>query len=215
MAADLEQVEYVSVERAISIRRVWAMPSPETFSIAPIRGLIRPYLRMSKVSVDPFARNKRWATWTNDLNPETNAEYHMEAADFLAMLKDRNVEADLVLFDPPYSPRQVKEVYESVGKHFGVTDQWNTGRWTKERKLIASLQPPGGITISCGWNSQGLGLQNGYEQVELLVVCHGGAHNDTIVTVERKVESAQAGLFSDNEKSFSTQNVGSEVLALT
>ena len=46
----------------------------------------------------------------------------------------------------------------------------------------------GGIVISCGWNTQGMGKQNGFEIIEILLVCHGGAHNDTIVTVERKTQ---------------------------
>lgn len=45
---------------------------------------------------------------------------------------------------------------------------------------------PGGIAICCGWNSLGFGLKRKYEMLEILLVPHGGAHNDTIVTVERK-----------------------------
>ena len=71
------------------ISRVWAMPNPDTFSIPPIGGFVKKYLSQSRVSVDPFARNKRWATYTNDLNPETEAEYHMKANDFLAMLVEQ------------------------------------------------------------------------------------------------------------------------------
>lgn len=191
MTTLLEQEELISIERAIPMRRVWAMPSANTFDIAPIGGLVRWYLSRSKVSVDPFARNKQWATYTNDLNPDTTAQFHMEAAEFLQSLVNKKTVADLVIFDPPYSHRQVKEVYESVGKHFGIKDQQNTGRWTRERELASGLQTHGGIAITCGWNSQGIGVRHGYRAVEILLVCHGSAHNDTIVTVERKVESAQ------------------------
>ena len=45
---------------------------------------------------------------------------------------------------------------------------------------------PEGIAICFGWNSMGFGLKRGYELLEVLMVPHGGAHNDTIVTVERK-----------------------------
>ena len=38
-------------------------------------------------------------------------------------------------------------------------------------------------------------LHRGYELLEVLLVPHGGAHNDTIVTVERKV--AMRGLFDE------------------
>jgi len=190
----VEQIEYVSVERAIPMRRVWAMPDSCTFNIPPIRSLVRSYLHKATVSVDPFARNKQWATYTNDLNPETAAEYHVDAGDFLQTLVGREVKADLVIFDPPYSLHQAKECYADVGRKFMMADAQNVGRWTRERELIARLCRPGGIVITCGWNSQGVGLQHDFEQVEILLVCHGGAHNDTIVTVERKIESKQISL---------------------
>lgn len=192
MSAAIEQVEYVSIERAIPMRRVWAMPNPSTFDIPPIRLMVRSYLHKSLVSVDPFARNKRWATHTNDLNPETAAEHHMEAADFLGLLKTRGTKADLVLFDPPYSPAQIVECYQSVGlsvKHFAAGVGWGS-----VRDAIDGLVTPNGIVITCGWNSVGMGVKRGYALEQILLVSHGREHNDTIVTVERKVESAQMHL---------------------
>ncbi len=168
------------------------MPSADTFDCEPIKGFVQKYLLKSKVSVDPFARNKRWATYTNDLNPETAAEYHMDAAEFLKWVASSGIAPDLVIFDPPYSPRQVKEVYEECGRHFGIEDQWNTGRWTKERHLISDLNPE--IVLSFGWNTQGIGKQHEYIPIEILMVCHGGAHNDTICMAERRRENGQIEL---------------------
>ena len=37
-----------------------------------------------------------------------------------------------------------------------------------------------------GWNSNGVGKVRGFEIIEILLIAHGGSHNDTIVTVERK-----------------------------
>ena len=37
-----------------------------------------------------------------------------------------------------------------------------------------------------GWNSSGVGIKRGMKLIEVLLVPHGGSHNDTIVTVERK-----------------------------
>lgn len=191
MVAQLEQVELVSTMRSIPMRRVWAMPNKNTFDIPPIRALVRQYLNQSKVSIDPFARNKRWATFTNDLNPETAAEYHTQAIEFLKMLYLRNVQADLGFFDPPYSATQVKECYAGIG----IGNNW-IGGWGKERDALSDLIIPSGIVISCGWNSIGLGVERGYQIVEILLVSHGREHNDTICTVERKVESMQNDLFS-------------------
>ena len=99
----------------MEMNRVWAMPNAETFTVPPIAEFVKKYLRGSVVSVDPFARNCGWATYANDLNSNTAAQRHLEALDFLKMLHGREVRPGLVLFDPPYSRKQVKEVYEGIG----------------------------------------------------------------------------------------------------
>ena len=55
------------------------------------------------------------------------------------------------------------------------------------KKEIGRIVSVGGICITCGWNSGGVGKKYGFEIDEILLVAHGGWHNDTIVTVERKV----------------------------
>lgn len=192
MSAVVEQVEYVSIERAIPMRRVWAMPNACTFDIPPIRALVKSYLQNSTVSVDPFARNKRWATYTNDLNPDTAAEWHMEAKEFLEYLRVNYVRADLGLFDPPYNVSQAKEVYQSIG--LDTMPAAIASSWKAERDALCELIKIGGIVISCNWNSNGMGVGRGFEIQEILIVAHGREHNDTIVTVEKKVESKQLRL---------------------
>src|SRR5689334_16593750 len=100
--------------------RVWAMPSSDTFDCKPIGELVKRYLADSRVSVDPFARNKRWATHTNDLNPNTAAEHHMDAEAFLRTIAPGTV--DLAIVDPPYSPRQISEAYAEAGLKAGMKD---------------------------------------------------------------------------------------------
>ncbi|MEQ9716120.1 MAG: hypothetical protein ABGF52_11385, partial [Candidatus Asgardarchaeum sp.] len=56
------------------------------------------------------------------------------------------------------------------------------------REGISRVIKDNGIVISCGWNSNGVGKTRGFEIVEILLVPHGGIHNDTIVTVERKIK---------------------------
>ena len=46
-----------------------------------------------------------------------------------------------------------------------------------------------GKAICFGWNSMGFGIQRGFKMERILLVPHGGPHNDTIVTVERKIQS--------------------------
>jgi len=165
----------------------WAMPSSDTFDVPPIGEFVKSYLRKSKISVDPFARNKRWATYTNDLNPETSAEYHMPADKFLQTLKDKGVVADLVIFDPPYSRRQVKEVYEGVGLRFTNDDsQYYSSNWKTERTIINEILAVGGIVLSFGWNTSGMGSFDNFAKQEILIVCHGGSRYDTLCVAERK-----------------------------
>lgn len=167
------------------------MPSKDTFDIKPIGQIVRTYVELSKVSIDPFARDKTWATYTNDLNPNTKSEYHLDAAVFLEMLKHQEVKADLVIFDPPYSPRQIKECYDSIGIKMQQLDAMRTN-WQNERSLINDILLPGGFVISCGWNSMGMGKKRDYEFIAGIIVCHGVGHNDTIVMVEQKKGSGAA-----------------------
>jgi hypothetical protein len=138
------------------------------------------------VTIDPFARNKRWATHTNDLNPKTEAEHHMDAHDFLEMLERDGVSADVVLFDPPYSPRQIKECYDGIGKKMEQMDAFRT-HWKPERDRIDAILKVGGVVLSFGWNSIGMGQKRGYRMEEVVIVCHGPGHNDTICVAERKM----------------------------
>lgn len=170
--------------------REWAMPSPNTFSISPIARLLERVLPAgdSSVIIDPFARDSTIATLTNDLNPASSAMFHMEAVAFCDHLLDAYGEgfADAVLFDPPYSPRQISEVYQSIGKPCSTADTQSGKLYRLVRNGLDRCLRPGGVAVSFGWNSCGFGKKRGYRMDEILLVAHGGAHNDTIVVVERK-----------------------------
>ena len=171
------------------------MPSADTFDVPPIGELVKRYLRESKVSVDPFARNKRWAQFTNDLNPNTAAEYHMDAEAFCVMLAERGVVADLVIIDPPYSPRQVKESYDSFGHKMEQGDALLGAVRKRLKDAICDIVQVGGVVMTFGWNSVGMGRERGFEIREILLVCHGSDHNDTICVVEQRV-AQQSEMFS-------------------
>ena len=96
----------------MKMERQWAMPSMATFTIKPIAELLKRY-SAGKNWIDPFAGNNSPAEITNDHNPETKATYHLEAMDFAKGLKGKY---DGLLFDPPYSYRQVSEHYKVIGK---------------------------------------------------------------------------------------------------
>lgn len=163
------------------------MANPDTFDVLPIGQFVKRYLAKSVVSIDPFARNKGWATYTNDLNPVTSAQHHMDALDFLEMLITQGVKADLVIFDPPYSPRQIKECYEGVGLKMKKEDAWRTNGWTKEKKACNDLLSMNGVFLYFGWNTVGMGNTRGFQIEEILMICHGPGHNDTLCMAERKI----------------------------
>lgn len=165
------------------ITRAWAMPASDTFDCKPIAEFVRRYLHDDDVSVDPFARNKRWATYTNDLNSATEAEHHMDAEAFLVMLSGQGVKANCIILDPPYSPRQISECYAAAGIKAGMQDTQNAALYARVRRAARALCKPGTVVLSFGWNSAGMGRE--FDRLETLLVAHGGAHNDTICVADK------------------------------
>ena len=166
----------------MKIERMWAMPNKNTFDIPPIYQLI-----MSEMTeglwIDPFANKNKFATITNDLNTEFDTDYHLDALDFLKMFDDNSV--DGVLYDPPYSPRQISECYKHIG--IAVTNETTqSSYWSDQKNQIGRIVKSGGKVISFGWNSGGIGDKYGFNITKILLVPHGGWHNDTICTVEVK-----------------------------
>lgn len=165
------------------IERKWAMPNRNTFLIKPISELLEEEMNEG-VWIDPFANENSIATITNDLDSSYNTNYNLDALDFLGIFEDSSV--DGVLYDPPYSPRQVTECYKRLGKTVNMkTTQANY--WSNQKKEIARIVKKGGKVITFGWNSGGIGKTNGFEIKRILLVPHGGWHNDTICTVEYKI----------------------------
>lgn len=167
----------------IDIQRQWAMPNKNTFDIKPIKELIQSELT-NGTWIDPFANQNKLAAITNDLNPDFDTDYHMDALDFLKTFQNESV--DGVLYDPPYSPRQVTECYHGVGMNV-TSETTRAAFWGNQKKEISRIVKPGGKVITFGWNSGGIGRKYGFEIIRILLVPHGGWHNDTICTVEVKV----------------------------
>ena len=144
------------------------MPNKRTFQIKPIKRLLAKYICNGKW-VDPFP--------------------YPFKVDALQTMKDiPSYSVDGVLYDPPYSPRQLKECYDSLGQCLTFEDTSNK-TWSSWKNEICRIVKPGGIVISFGWNSAGMGIKKGFKKIEILMVCHGGQHHDTIVTVEKKVQN--------------------------
>ena len=149
----------------IKFERYWNMPTHRTFNIKPFKELINKEL--NKDYIDPFPY-----------------PYKQDAIEYLKTIDNLSVN-DLV-FDPPYSQRQLKEMYSSNGLAFN--HPMNNSYWSNCRKEISRIIKPGGKVISFGWNSNGIGKKYGFDIIKIVLVAHGSQHNDTIATVEVKID---------------------------
>jgi len=173
------------------IKRIWAMPNKWTFKIKPIAELLKRYVNRGDAWIDPFAGNNSPAQFSNDLNPKTKARFHIKALDFVKELEGKY---DGILFDPPYSGRQVKECYNDLKIDVQRDDTNSFFYWSVKREVAKKIKN-GGYAISFGWNSGGFGKKLGFKIIEILLVPHGSNHNDTICVVEKKI---QGGIQSKN-----------------
>jgi hypothetical protein len=169
----------------LAMSREWAMPSADTLSIPPVAAFAARWLKGAAVVVDPFARDSLVGTLRNDLNSDTAAQYHEDAVAFLDRLLADGVSADAAILDPPYSPRQIAECYDHVGRERkGMEDTQHPRLISECRNRVARIVRPGGCVLSFGWNSGGMGTVRGFALREIVLVAHGGSHNDTICVAE-------------------------------
>ena len=76
------------------------------------------------------------ANITNDLDPQYDTDWHLDAEEFLKRFDDESV--DTVLYDPPFSSRQVSECY----KKFGMTVNRETTQnsyWRRQKEQISRI----------------------------------------------------------------------------
>lgn len=140
--------------------RVFAMPNHKTFEIKPIKELIN---------------KERIAGEFLDLFPYP---YDKDALELAKSIKDNSIW--FLLYDPPYSQRQLFEMYKKLGKDL----QSNAAYFKELDKEIDRIMTPKGKVIRFAWNSKR--ISKNFEIKRILLVNHGAAHNDTIVTVQQK-----------------------------
>ena len=162
------------------INRVWCMPNKWTFSMSPAIDLINRYI--SDNWLDPFAGKLSPADITNDIEGR-GAKFQLDALDFLQSRNNNSAKG--VLFDPPYSVEQCLRKYTPKFKGTAGRAEY----WAKCKNEISRVVREGGIVISFCWDSCGIGKKRGFDIIEILLICHGACHNDTIITVERKLHT--------------------------
>ena len=147
----------------IKFERYWCMPNHKTFTIKPFKDLIANELGSNYVDPFPYP-------------------FKQDAIEYLKTIPENSV--DHLVFDPPYSQRQLKEKYHSNGLSFD--HPMNASYWSNCKKEISRVVKRSGKVISFGWNSGGIGTKYGFNITKIVLVAHGGQHNDTIATVEVK-----------------------------
>lgn len=153
------------------------MPNKNTFKMKPAKDFIYAYLGKTNRTHDPFCGASKIAVFRNDI-----ALTGIDSKDWLESIDDNS--AELVLFDPPYTPRQLKECYNSMGVSLHDT---KLSVWKIWKNEIARITEPGGVVLSFGNNSMGIGKKNGFQMGRVRLIPHGGNHYDTICTAERKI----------------------------
>jgi hypothetical protein len=171
----------------MEITREWVMPSIWTFSMKPVQSLFQKY-HVGTGWVDPFAGEKSPAEFTNDIEGRGN-KFQGDGLDFLKSLQSETFQG--VLFDPPYSTEQCLRKYTPKQKVTAGRAEY----WAKCKDEISRILIDGGKAISFCWDSCGIGKTRGFEILEVLLLCHGACHNDTIVTVESKLPEKQEKLW--------------------
>lgn len=164
----------------LEISRCWSMPSIWTFGMKPITPLFEKY-GVGEGWVDPFAGEKSPAEHRNDIEGRGNPS-QMDALEFLKSLPNESYSG--VLFDPPYSTEQCLRRY--TPKHGGTAGR--AEYWAKCKDEISRILKFNGKCISFCWDSVGIGQNRGFEIIEILLICHGACHNDTIVTIDQKTK---------------------------
>lgn len=150
----------------------------DTLSDRKVMNVVKMYITSHSRIIDPFARNCQLAgNCTNDIDPNTKANYHMDALDFLRMdWGERGF--DVGILDPPFSARQDKEIY-------GDTNLYTKPGKLKDIELaLGNLIRTNGYVIKFGYNSNF--SHKAFELERVVLVQYGGCINDMIISIHTK-----------------------------
>jgi hypothetical protein len=127
---------------------------------------------------DPFARNCQWAEpWTNDINIDTKARWHLDAEEFLTEISDERFA--IMLLDPPFSDRMSKDKYGT--KNLYASD---SGKMLRIQIKAGNLVVPGGYFIKAGYNTNK--PHPCFDLIEVRIVAMGNCRNDVLFSVWQK-----------------------------
>ena len=146
-----------------------------TFKIKPIREWVES--QCSGKVLNLFAGPTRLDVdeIRNDMNEKMDADFHMDALEFVENWEDR---FETIILDPPYSYRKSMEMYKG----------FKASPFRKLKDALPDIIIPGGKIITFGYHSNVMGEGRGFNISRIALFSHGGAIHDTIASVETKIK---------------------------
>jgi hypothetical protein len=152
-----------------------------TFKAPKVRAWVEQYCK-GLVVLNLFAGPTRLAgciEFSNDLDPSFATTFHLDALDCVNLLRcNRERKFDRIVIDPPYSYRKSMALYHGN----------KNSRFKKVLDLIPEILTPKGLVITFGYHSNVMSKKRGFAIREILLISHGGAQHDTIVSVEERIK---------------------------
>jgi hypothetical protein len=143
-----------------------------TFSIKPIRDWVEENSRGKVLNLFAGKTKLELDEVRVDSDETMEADYYMDALDFVKDTKDR---FDTIILDPPYAYRKSMEMYNGH----------KASRLNQIKDLIPTILDKNGSVITFGYHSVSMGKGRGFEQEKILLMSHGGAIHDTIAVKEK------------------------------
>ena len=143
--------------------RQFVFPNKNPYKIPYVKKLFKKYVQGNTLDLFPYP-------------------YQQDALITISNYKTESLDA--ITMDPPYSNSQLKKQYEDKGL---AMINANRSYFTKLYVEIKRTMKPGGYLINLGWNSK---RTSGFEFQEIILLNHGTLHNDTIITVQRKMNNS-------------------------
>lgn len=113
-----------------------------------------------------------------DIDKNVDADFYMEAFEFVKFAKEQGMKFDTIVLDPPYNLRKSREKYG--GRYIGS--------FTKIKNELGDILNKKGFVLHYGYDTVGMSKSRGFEKIAICLVCHNGDHNDTLCLVERKID---------------------------
>ncbi len=113
----------------------------------------------------------------------------MPSAEMFMINPSGTCRPDRGLFYPMHTSRQLANDSRGTG---ATWRRLAHKAWHKARDDMNEDCKPGGIVISFGWSSVGMGKRRGYQLIDGLLMCHGSDRPDTIAVVEQKLGNSSA-----------------------